>query len=34
MRSFGGDLAFEPQSGGTCFAVVLPMTIAEEKARG
>lgn len=34
MRSFGGDLAFEPQSEGTCFAVVLPMTVAEEKARG
>jgi len=34
MRSFGGDLVFEPQNEGTCFAVVLPMTIAEERARG
>jgi hypothetical protein len=34
MRSFGGDLVFEPHNEGTCFAVVLPMTIAEEKARG
>lgn len=31
MRSFGGDLGFEPRSEGCCFAVVLPLpAMAEE----
>jgi two-component system, LuxR family, sensor kinase FixL len=32
MRSFGGDLAHEPGSEGSCFAVVLPMHVAAEEA--
>jgi two-component system, LuxR family, sensor kinase FixL len=31
MRSFGGDLAFEPRSEGSCFAVVLPVHVAAEE---
>ncbi len=31
MRSFGGDLAYEPRSGGSCFAVVLPLHVATEE---
>jgi signal transduction histidine kinase len=31
MRSFGGDLSYEPRSEGCCFAVILPLrTTAEE----
>jgi two-component system, LuxR family, sensor kinase FixL len=32
MRSFGGDLAYEPKTEGSCFAVVLPLHVAEEEA--
>jgi len=32
MRSFGGDLTFEPRSHGACFAVVLPLYVAAEEA--
>ena len=32
MRSFGGDLSFEPRSEGSCFAVVLPLYVAAEEA--
>lgn len=32
MRSFGGDLAYEPKSGGSCFAVILPLHVATEEA--
>jgi len=32
MRSFGGDLANEPRSDGSCFAVVLPLHVAAEEA--
>jgi two-component system, LuxR family, sensor kinase FixL len=32
MRSFGGDLSFEPRSEGSCFAVVLPLHVAAEEA--
>lgn len=32
MRSFGGELAYEPTSEGCCFAVVLPLRAAEEVA--
>ncbi len=32
MRSFGGDLFYEPRSEGSCFAVVLPMHVAAEEA--
>ncbi len=32
MRSFGGDLTFEPRSEGSCFAVVLPLYVAAEEA--
>jgi two-component system, LuxR family, sensor kinase FixL len=32
MRSFGGDLSFEPRSDGSCFAVVLPVYVATEEA--
>ena len=32
MRSFGGDLAYESKSEGSCFAVVLPLHIASEEA--
>jgi two-component system, LuxR family, sensor kinase FixL len=31
MRSFGGDLSFEPRSEGSCFAVVLPLYVAAEE---
>lgn len=32
MRSFGGELVYEPISGGSCFAVVLPLHVAAEDA--
>ena len=32
MRSFGGDLAYEPGSDGSCFAVILPLHVAAEEA--
>lgn len=32
MRSFGGDLSFEPRSEGSCFAVALPLRVAAEGA--
>jgi two-component system, LuxR family, sensor kinase FixL len=32
MRSFGGDLAFEPKTEGCCFAVFLPLQAAAEEA--
>jgi two-component system sensor kinase FixL len=32
MRSFGGELAYEPRSGGSCFAVILPLHVAAEEA--
>lgn len=32
MRSFGGDLRFEPRSEGSCFAVVLPVYVVAEEA--
>jgi two-component system, LuxR family, sensor kinase FixL len=32
MRSFGGDLANEPRSEGSCFAVVLPLHVVAEEA--
>jgi two-component system, LuxR family, sensor kinase FixL len=32
MRSFGGDLAYEPKPEGSCFAVVLPIHVAAEEA--
>ena len=32
MRSFGGDLRYEPQAQGCCFAVVLPSPPAHERA--
>jgi len=31
MRSFGGDLAVEPRSEGSCFAVVPPVHVAAEE---
>jgi len=31
MRSFGGDLAYEPRTEGSCFAVVLPLHAAREE---
>lgn len=31
MRSFGGDLANEPRSEGSCFTVVLPLQVAAEE---
>jgi two-component system sensor kinase FixL len=31
MRSFGGELSYEPRSGGCCFAVIVPLGIAQEK---
>lgn len=34
MRSFGGDLCFEPRSEGCCFAVSLPVRAAVEEAVG
>jgi two-component system, LuxR family, sensor kinase FixL len=30
MRSFGGELTYEPRREGSCFAVVLPLHVAEE----
>lgn len=32
MRSFGGELTYEPRSEGSCFAVVLPVHVAAEEA--
>ena len=32
MRSFGGDLGYEPRSEGCCFAVVLPLRATTEEA--
>jgi signal transduction histidine kinase len=32
MRSFGGELGYEPRSEGCCFAVVLPLRAAAEEA--
>ena len=32
MRSFGGELDYEPRSEGCCFAVVLPLQAAAEEA--
>jgi signal transduction histidine kinase len=32
MRSFGGELGYEPRSEGCCFAVVLPLQAAAEEA--
>jgi PAS domain S-box-containing protein len=32
MRSFGGELSYEPRSEGCCFAVILPLGVAEEEA--
>jgi len=32
MRSFGGDLVYEPRAQGSCFDVVLPIHIAAEEA--
>jgi two-component system, LuxR family, sensor kinase FixL len=32
MRSFGGELSYEPRSEGSCFAVVLPLHVAAEEA--
>lgn len=32
MRSFGGDLNFEPRSEGSCFAVALPLRVAAKGA--
>src|SRR5271170_5035745 len=34
MRSFGGELGYEPSSEGCCFAVVLPMRGAAEEVVG
>ena len=31
MRSFGGELSYEPRSEGCCFAVVLPLGVAQEE---
>jgi len=31
MRSFGGELSYEPRSEGCCFAVILPLRAAEEE---
>jgi two-component system sensor kinase FixL len=31
MRSFGGDLAYEPRSEGCCFAVVLPLSVVQDE---
>ncbi|HXZ33652.1 MAG TPA: ATP-binding protein [Terriglobales bacterium] len=31
MRSFGGELCYEPRSEGCCFAVVLPLCVAEKE---
>lgn len=32
MRSFGGELSFEPRLDGSCFAVALPLHVATEEA--
>ena len=32
MRSFGGELAHEPRTEGSCFTVVLPLHVAAEEA--
>jgi two-component system, LuxR family, sensor kinase FixL len=32
MRSFGGELGYEPSSEGCCFAVSLPLRAATEEA--
>jgi len=32
MRSFGGELAYEPRSEGSCFVVSLPLHVAAEEA--
>jgi PAS domain S-box-containing protein len=32
MRSFGGELSYEPRSEGCCFAVVLPLGVAQVEA--
>jgi two-component system, LuxR family, sensor kinase FixL len=32
MRSFGGELAYEARSEGSCFAVILPLHVAAEDA--
>jgi len=34
MRSFGGELAYEPRPEGSCFAVILPLHVAAEEAVG
>ena len=31
MRSFGGELSYEPRSEGSCFAVALPLHVATEE---
>lgn len=31
MRSFGGELAYEPRAEGACFAVILPLHVAAEE---
>ena len=31
MRSFGGELSYEPRSEGCCFAAVLPLGVAQEE---
>jgi two-component system sensor kinase FixL len=32
MRSFGGELAYEPRSEGSCFVVILPLHVTAEEA--
>jgi two-component system sensor kinase FixL len=32
MRSFGGELSYEPRSEGCCFAVALPLGVIQEEA--
>jgi len=32
MRSFGGELCYEPRSEGCCFAVLLPLRVAQEES--
>jgi two-component system, LuxR family, sensor kinase FixL len=32
MRSFGGELSYEPRPHGCCFAVILPLGVAQEAA--
>jgi two-component system sensor kinase FixL len=31
MRSFGGELSYEPRSEGCCFAMILPLPVAEQE---